>query len=97
MIQEIQAQGGSVETGERVLAVVAGHDAKVGDVENRFAKVGERVRVKWYPDVARLLAETVRPRFEAVILFPTDDEAATQAAEDQLRSSLRGTALFRVA
>ncbi len=80
----------------RVLAVVAEQAGRAGEMSAQFAKQGEEVDAVWYASSERLLAETGRPRFEAVILFPSEDRAATDADESALRSALADTPIYRV-
>jgi hypothetical protein len=96
MIHDIQGNGeagGSV----RVLAVVAGRRERAREVAAQFAALGENIETLWYADSRELLGQAARPRFEAVILFPTRDEAVTDADEASLRDGLTDTPLFRVA
>jgi hypothetical protein len=80
----------------RVLAVIAERAEQAAEIAAQFARQGEVVETVWYPDSHRLLTEVEKPRFEAVILFPSHDEAETDADESLLRATLTGTPLYRV-
>lgn len=87
----------SVGDFKRVLAVIAKRADCVAEITAQFAKQGEEVEALWYPDSRQLLADQGQARFEAMILFPSRDEAATDADERALRTALSGTPLYRVA
>ncbi|MDF3058652.1 MAG: hypothetical protein K0R17_2867 [Rariglobus sp.] len=80
----------------RVLAVIAGREEQAAEIAAQFAKQGEVVEAVWYSDSRQLLAENETRRFEAVILFQSGDEAATDADESALRSAMTDTPLYRV-
>ena len=97
MIHDIHGNGEAGGAAVRVLAVVAGRRERAREVAAQFAAMGESIETLWYADSRELLTQASRPRFEAVILFPTRDESRTDADEADLRDGLTDTPLFRVA
>jgi len=95
MIHDIHAENSAGEL-RRVLAVIAARSEQAEEISAQFAKQGELVETIWFPDSRQLLAEKGTPRFEAVILFTSEDEVATDADESVLRDALIGTPLYRV-
>lgn len=105
MIQHIDDQGlgsGTTTGGtHRVLAVVAGEEARAAEVARRFAAEGDEVETLWYQDVKQLRAkgEERKDEFEVVILF-SDAQSSWQAAEAEaqaLRRWLGNTPLIEAA
>ncbi len=97
MLHDTQSESVAGGPIRRVLAVVAGTEAKAQEVSARFAAEGDVVETRWYASTRSLLGETERPHFEAVIVFPEARPEASQAAEERLRAALSDTPLFCVA
>jgi hypothetical protein len=95
MIYDIQNQG-EASVAERVLAVVAGQRERAKEVVACFQRQGERVNSVWYPSARELVATEQRPRFEAVILFASQDDADADVDEAALRGAMRGTPFYRL-
>ena len=96
MINDIFSGGAETET-HRMLAVVGGRAERSREVIAQFEALGEVVEARWFETAGALLSQSERPRFEAVILFPECDDAATDADEANLRGALTDTPLYRVA
>lgn len=79
-----------------LLAVVGGREEQAGEVVACFARQGERVAVRWYPDVRNFLATEGKPDFGAVILFASASGKAGEAEEVALRGVLSGVPLYRM-
>ena len=95
MIHDVHTpnEGGDLR---RVLAVIAERAEQAAEIAAQFAQQGEIVEAVWYPDSRQLLAEKGIPRFKAVILFASGDEAVTDTDEAALRLALTDTPLYRV-
>ncbi len=99
MIHDISADGAlgqnEPSVGERIFAVISPDAARAAEIVARFAAEGTTVQAFWYPHADRILSGP-HPKYEAVILFSTPDEAETDQEELSLRTALADTPVFLV-
>jgi hypothetical protein len=89
-----EAVGGEAVT--KTYAVVAGDECRAKELVRCFARQGERAQICWYPDARALISANENPRFEALILFASEDCARGDAEELELRGAYRGFPIYRL-
>lgn len=97
MISEDLDLSGAAKAAKRSVAVVADAKERATEIEAQFAKQGEAVTAVWFTNPHDLLSDKRLKRFSAVVLFPSKDEAQTDANEQFLRRALTAVPIYRVA